>query len=112
MPVKLRATPFGMYTNPRRRSGRAAVWASATPAGTIASSSGNASAAPIPRNTVRRSRAFFVMNMLGVTSAGFPHPERRTLHDPRDQRRDTIVVLRRIAHDGTNCRHVRVVEAA
>jgi hypothetical protein len=37
---------------------RAGVWAA-----TIESSSGSATDAPMPRNTVRRDRCFFVMNI-------------------------------------------------
>jgi hypothetical protein len=43
--------------------GVAAVCASAVAAGIIASSSGNASVTPAPRNTVRRLRCLFVTNM-------------------------------------------------
>src|SRR5687767_2009791 len=130
MPVKFLATPFGRYTNPRRRTGLAAVCASATRAGTIASSSGSASVAPRPRRTVRRSRAFFVMNMFDPQALGvrlwalaqsrkpkaltrrLPHPERRTLHDTDDERGEAIVVLRRIAHDCTHRGSVVVLDAA
>src|ERR1051326_9027893 len=48
---------------PRCGDALAAVWASAVRAGIIASSSGSASAVPIPRSTVRRERCFLVMNM-------------------------------------------------
>src|SRR5262249_21779733 len=55
--------PFPTKKNPRRRMGAAAVSASGVIAGTIASRSGSATAAPIPRNNVRRSRCFFVRNI-------------------------------------------------
>ena len=45
-----------------RRAGRAGVRVMAVSAGTMASSNGSATAAPIPRSTVRRGKAFFVMN--------------------------------------------------
>src|ERR1700733_2165056 len=48
--------------------GAAAVCASATLAGIIASSKGNATTAPTPRNTVRRDKCFFVMNITGKSS--------------------------------------------
>src|SRR6185312_3639610 len=41
----------------------AAVWASAVAAGTIASSNGSPTAAPIPLRTVRRLMCFLVMNI-------------------------------------------------
>jgi hypothetical protein len=53
--------PFGMYTNPSRRTGAAAVREVADRAGTIASRSGNATVAPIPRRNVLRGNAIFVM---------------------------------------------------
>src|SRR5262245_4230232 len=51
-----------MNTNPRRRVGVAAVLARAVAAGTIASSSGNASVAPMPRRNVRRGMNRLVRN--------------------------------------------------
>src|SRR3954470_23197182 len=102
-----------------RRFGAALV-AAADSAGTIASSNGSASAAPTPRRNVRRGKAIFVMiiyllslirmllNTLLLTrrrgSALFlegrpPHLERRALHDAEHERRDAIVVARRVAHD-------------
>jgi hypothetical protein len=56
--------PIGMKTKPSRRTGLAGVFASAVAAGIIASSSGRARVAPIPRRNVRRARAFFVMIMV------------------------------------------------
>ena len=56
---------------PVRGFGAAAVFASAVAAGIIASSSGNATAAPTPCSTVRRERCFRVMNMARLL------PERR-----------------------------------
>src|ERR1700733_6766521 len=58
------AIPLGTYTTPRRWTGRAAVWAPADRAGTIASSNGNASVAPIPRRNVLRGSAILVRNMV------------------------------------------------
>src|SRR3984957_18401652 len=46
--------------------GAAAVCASATVAGIIASSSGSATTAPTPRRTVRRDRCFLVRNIMLV----------------------------------------------
>ena len=53
--------PFGTYMTPNRLIGFAAVFAMADSAGTMLSSSGNASIAPMPRNTVRRGIAFLEM---------------------------------------------------
>ena len=55
--------PCGTYTKPTRGFTAAAVFASAVPAGIIASSSGRAMAAPAPLSIVRRERCFFVRNM-------------------------------------------------
>src|SRR5512143_3755481 len=49
---------------PARRVGLAAVWASAVPAGIMASSKGRATVAPMPRRKVRRCKCFFVRNMV------------------------------------------------
>src|SRR5580704_12503301 len=50
--------PFGTYTTPKRLMGLAGVAAKAEKAGTMLSSSGSASVAPIPRRTARRGIAF------------------------------------------------------
>src|SRR5438034_319788 len=64
--------PIGMKTKPRRRTGLAGVLASAVAAGTIASSNGSASVAPIPRRNVRRGRAFFVITIrISSVKTGF-----------------------------------------
>ena len=56
--------PFGTNTAPNRVFGFAGVCASAVIAGTIASSTGSPTAAPMPRRNVRRGREVFVMNMV------------------------------------------------
>jgi hypothetical protein len=56
-------SPSGTNTAPKRFGGFAAVLAVAVKAGTIASRSGNASVAPIPRRTVRRGKAVLKMNI-------------------------------------------------
>ena len=65
--------PLGTKNTPNRRTGAAAVRLSAVSAGTMLSSSGNASVAPRPRSTVRRDRCTLLMNMadllLSVASA-------------------------------------------
>jgi hypothetical protein len=55
--------PFGTYTTEKRENGRPAVLPSAASAGIIPSRSGNASAAPIPRSSVRRESALCVTIM-------------------------------------------------
>ena len=62
--------PLTMYITPKRLIGLAAVRACAVSAGTIPSRSGNASAAPIPRSTVRRGIAFLVMIMCAALLCG------------------------------------------
>src|SRR5687767_4654848 len=52
---------FGTYTTPKRLIGLAAVFVTAVSAGTIPSSNGNATVAPMPRSIVRRDMAFFVI---------------------------------------------------
>src|SRR5688572_9063026 len=69
--------PIGMYTNPRRETAFAGVWASAVIDGIMASRSGSATVAPIPLRNVRRGRAFFKMIMMmlsSVISRGDPLP--------------------------------------
>ena len=53
--------PIGMNTKFSRGTGLAGVLSQAVAAGTMASSSGRASDACMPRRNVRRGRAFFVM---------------------------------------------------
>src|SRR5690606_8235225 len=62
------SAPCGKYTKPSRRPGVAAVFASAVPAGTIASSNGSAIDAPAPRSTVRRDRCFRFRNIARSSS--------------------------------------------
>jgi hypothetical protein len=61
--------PIGMYTNPSRRTGFAAVAKSGVRAGTIASSKGSAKDVPTPRSIVRLERAFFV-TIISISSFG------------------------------------------
>ena len=58
-------TPCGTYTPPNRSCGFAAVFAVAVNAGTIASSRGRATVAPMPCKNVRRPSDIFVMNITG-----------------------------------------------
>ena len=94
-------------------------------AGTIASSSGSAIAAPnVPRRNVRRDRCFFVMIMATAPSLvrplldwfgrlqPRPHLERRALDDAVNDRREAVVVLRRLLHDAPDDRHIGRLEAA
>ena len=100
-------------------------------AGTIASSSGSAIVTPMPFSTVRREMCLLVMNIrsplpcAGLSrplrlarrpsvkrwSSGFAHPERGAVDDAEDERRDAVVVLRRVADDRANRRHVGVLDA-
>src|SRR5687768_8532200 len=56
-------SPIGTKMAPNRRVGAPAVLTVAVSAGTIASSSGSARVAPIPRSIVRRDKALFVTIM-------------------------------------------------
>src|SRR6185436_20547741 len=108
-------SPRGTNITPKRISGLAADCAIGVNAGTIDSRNGNATAAPIPRNMVRRERLFFIVNicvLLKVLGRDRLHPllKRRTLYNPQDQRRKTIILLRRVAHDRANRRHVVITE--
>src|SRR5262245_26740991 len=120
--------PFGTYTPAKRRTGRAGVSAIAVAAGTIASSSGSARAAPAPRRNVRRGNAFLVITMWRspvsslarggcrgdrhLAATGPPHLERRAVHDPGHDRGPSIIRGTSIADDRANDRHIRVLEAA
>src|SRR5262249_39123980 len=55
---------ISMATSRMRFAADAAPWASALPAGTIASRKGSAIVAPIPFRTVRLGRCFFVKYMV------------------------------------------------
>ena len=61
--------PLGTYTAPKRLIGLAAVFSTAVRAGTIPSSSGNATVTPMPRSTVRRDIFFFVIIIGPVSSS-------------------------------------------
>src|SRR5688500_9354048 len=101
--------PCGTKQPTNRGFGVAAVCASAVAAGTIASTSGRASATPAPRRTVRRGMCFFVINIvmtpltgrLLLAAAGCLHvsPERVALHDRRHERREAVTRCRRVARD-------------
>ncbi len=64
----LPAEPWTISIAAKRTLLAARVFANAVPAGTMASRSGTATVAPMPRNTVRREMCFFVMNMGGGSS--------------------------------------------
>src|SRR3954465_14633500 len=112
--------PFGTYITPNRCTGFAAVFAIADSAGTMLSSIGSATAAPIPRRIVRREMAFFAMNISFLsgssprispsrTALSIPalhtrrriarpawhdaHAERRALDDAGNDRRPAVVAL-------------------
>src|SRR6185503_5270021 len=101
---------MGMNTKPSRLTGFAAVCAHAVPAGIMASSNGNASAAPPLFSNVRRGIAFFVRNIAGpflnlfaacylagctiLLQFNAPHLKRSALHDPENQRRETVPIFR------------------
>src|ERR1700734_2996049 len=107
--------------NPMWGVGVAAVAASAVRAGIIASSKGSATAAPMPRKNVRRSRCFLVMNIrsplflmtgrCNLDRAGRRlrrsfHLERYALRDSHHYRREPVVVPLGVAHNLAYRRHV------
>src|ERR1700729_2055328 len=93
--------PFGTYMTPKRLMGRAGVAARAVNAGTMLSSSGNASAAPAPRNIARREMAFLKTIMLEFLT--FPtcraHAERHTFDDPENNSGPAVILRRRITRN-------------
>src|SRR5882762_1704116 len=111
---------------PMRGFGEAAVFASAVPAGIMASSSGRAIDTPIPRSTVRRDRCFLVMKcilnlLLRLGSLrlvrnrvirGRALLELVTVDDLHHYRREPIVVVRAVAHDRADRRHIVVIDRA
>src|ERR1043166_9582891 len=64
-----------------------------TKAGVVASSHGSATAAPMPRRTVRREIGFIGSSSL-FNILTPPEAERVALHDFHDQRREFVLVLR------------------
>src|SRR5581483_3077651 len=101
--------PCGTKQPTNRGLGLAAVCASATPAGIMASSSGRARVAPAPRRTVRRDMCFFVRKFMdcgllicdrparGLARRPFAiflyfhvHLERRALYDAQHQGRELV----------------------
>src|SRR5262249_61576116 len=97
----------------RRVRPAAAVRATGVCAGTMESSSGSASAPPMPRKIVRLFRCFLVMNMLliplhggCVGLLGFAHLERRAPHDAENEAGETIAVARGVAANGADHGHV------
>src|SRR5579863_2843477 len=112
--------PFGTYMTPKRLTGRVA--ARAENAGTMLSSSGNASAAPAPRNIARREIAFLKTIMLGLLTFlsnlhrgigfGRTHGERRAPDDPENNIRPAVIVRRRIACNPADRRQIGRFDAA
>src|SRR5262245_36521030 len=82
-------------------------------AGTIASRSGNASVAPIPRMNVRRGNALFAITIAAPSSCPSicgqrgPHLKRRARDDALDQRGEAIVRGRRVSLDPPDRRRIR-----
>src|SRR5213079_3251994 len=95
--------PWGTNVATNRGFGVAAVCARTVAAGTIASSSGNASVTPVPRRKVRREMCFFEMNMVSLCRSltsggllrGFRGPDVvlkwRALDDAEHESREAIV---------------------
>src|SRR6188474_936598 len=108
----------------------ASVAASATDAGSIASSSGSPSVQPALLRNVRRGTWRLVMNIALLCSLGsFPigavdgvarhrvghfhiHLKRFAVDDAKDERGEAVLIADRIAGDRTHHRHVLVLHAA
>src|SRR5688572_359776 len=89
----LMIAPCGKYTNSIRGVALAAVAASAVPAGSMASNSGSAIVAPMPRRNVRRFRCFFEMNMAPLRSVTYRcgiGRQRAIRREPHLLRRDEL----------------------
>src|SRR5262245_60807603 len=116
--------PFGTYITPNRVIGFAAVFWSAVNDGTMASSSGSASVAPMPRRTVRRGIAFLVISMAlllrrsrcGSRAVLRPvrraHGKRCARSDANNDRRPAIAVTRSVARDAPHRGLVARVQAS
>src|SRR5277367_720082 len=90
-------------------------------AGTIASSRGSATLAPIPLKNVRRCSAFFVINIVYITPTTtvkplllflrlrFTHPERRRPHHGLNHGRKSIVGRRALPHNGAHHRLIEIL---
>src|SRR4051812_20588477 len=106
--------PFGKYTAPNRGRGFAALCARAVNAGTMASSSGRPTTAPMPDRKVRRGTNFLVTYMGSPRNSEClsldPHLKRRAADDAAHDRREPVVVLLRVADDPADHRHVGRVE--
>src|SRR5216110_3503438 len=97
-----------------------AAFANTERAGTIASRNGSATAAPMPRSTVRRDIVLFEINIrspLPLTIGRgqrrfdrFRHPERRAVDDAEHERRHAKVVLSGVADDRADRGHVGVLD--
>src|SRR5688572_11964045 len=99
----------------KRRTGAAAVRRVGVSAGTIDSSSGRASVTPAPRRKVRRAMCFLATNIVSLLMSSYrllcrfhAHLELRAANHGEHDRREPVIVLRDLAHDGSNRRHVGV----
>src|SRR5688500_18901991 len=103
----------------KRRTGAAAVSRMGVNAGTIESSNGSARDTPMPRRNVRRGRCLRVTNMVGSLPGAVcslvrlhAHLELRAADDAENDTGEAVVLLRHVAHDRADGRHVRVLHAA
>src|SRR5688572_29333219 len=102
--------PCGKYTNAIRGAAFAAVNASSVRAGIMASSSGRATVAPMPRRKVRRSRCFFVRNIGRSFGAGWIRARRHRpcARVPELLRRDEFEEHRLAFSGGADAVHDRM----
>src|ERR1700683_1731303 len=116
------AQPCGLKMPAKRGTfGSASALASGCSAGIIESSKGSARETPSPFSSARLGMCLPVMNIVfafllaGRAQCHFSlpiHLERLAFHDAIDQRRETIVTLRGIPHDGAHYRHVLILNPA
>src|SRR5690606_30691049 len=117
------SAPCGKYTKPRQGRAAAAVFASAVPAGIIASSNGSAIEAPAPCNSVRRDKCFRVRNIASPPVSPLTHRRleqahgfaltESVAHDDADHYRlETVVIVLGLPDDLADRRHIAVVETA
>src|SRR5262245_13538521 len=119
------AAPCGCQIPTKRRAGAAAVNRSGVNAGTIDSSSGNASVTPAPRKNVRRGMCFFVTTISAASTlvtrllvdayrafvAFYSHLELSALDDSQHNARKVVVLLGDLFHDGPDSWHVVVFDS-
>src|SRR5437868_14352322 len=86
-------------------------FAAARPSGSMASRKGSDIVAPSPRRTVRRG-SDLVRNAMSIFSLIRPHQKSGALDDPKNERRPTVFMRRRVVDDFAHRRLVVVFESS